>query len=254
VDARLEGVLRAQPYPLLFAALGGSHIYGFASPDSDWDVRGVHVLPLRDVLGLTTSHETIEKLEKKDDLEVDLVTHDVKKFLGLLLKKNGYVLEQLYSPIVLATSPEHDELKEIARGCVTKHHANHYLGFARTEWAQFEKSSPRIAKQLLYVLRVLLTGLHLVRTGEVEPDLKKLAALEKLDYVSELIAMKLAGRFEGVIPDERVPFFEGGVRGLREKLEAAYAASSVRDGVSRQTRAALDDLLVRVRMKRQDNV
>jgi predicted nucleotidyltransferase len=242
-------VIAAQPFPLLFATIGGSHIYGFASPDSDWDVRGVHVLPLKSVLGLSTSRETIEKLEKRDDFELDLVTHDVKKFLGLLLKKNGYVLEQLYSPLVLATSPEHVELKAIARGCVTKHHANHYLGFARTEWQQFVRATPRIAKQLLYVLRVLLTGIHLVRTGEVEPDLRKLASAEKLGYVDELIAMKLAGRFAGEIADERFPFFEAEVDRLRAKLEAEYAASHLRDGVSLETKAALDDLLVRARMK-----
>lgn len=43
------------------------------------------------------------------------MSHDVKKFFGLLLKKNGYVLEQLYSPLVVHTSPEHAELKEICR-------------------------------------------------------------------------------------------------------------------------------------------
>jgi len=46
-------------------------------------------------------------------LEMDIVSHDVKKFFGLLLKKNGYVLEQLYSPLVVHTTPEHAELKAI---------------------------------------------------------------------------------------------------------------------------------------------
>jgi hypothetical protein len=45
---------------------------------------------------------------------MDIVSHDVRKFFGLLLKKNGYVLEQLFSPLIVHTTPEHDELKEIA--------------------------------------------------------------------------------------------------------------------------------------------
>jgi predicted nucleotidyltransferase len=41
--------------------------------------------------------------------------NDVKKFFGLLLKKNGYVLEQLYSPLIVHSTPEHAELKELCR-------------------------------------------------------------------------------------------------------------------------------------------
>ena len=37
--------LALQPYPLLFATISGAHLYGFPSPDSDYDIRGVHALP-----------------------------------------------------------------------------------------------------------------------------------------------------------------------------------------------------------------
>jgi uncharacterized protein len=97
---------------------------------------------------------------------MDIVSHDVRKFFGLLLKKNGYVLEQLFSPLVVHTTPEHAELKEIAKGCITKHHSHHYFGFAETQWKLFLKESPRRVKPLLYVYRVLLTGIHLMRTGD----------------------------------------------------------------------------------------
>jgi predicted nucleotidyltransferase len=60
------------------------------------------------------------------------VTHDARKFFSLLLKKNGYVLEQVLSPLVIRTTPAHTELKEIAVQSVTRHHAHHYLGFAET--------------------------------------------------------------------------------------------------------------------------
>ena len=93
-----------QPYPLLFAALSGAHLYGFPSPDSDYDVRGAHILPLCEVTGLDTRHETIEFSGARDGREIDLVTHDVRKFFLMLLKRNGYVLEQLY----LAAGPPHD--------------------------------------------------------------------------------------------------------------------------------------------------
>src|SRR5437016_4037251 len=116
-DPRLQQELAQQPYPLLFATISGAHLYGFPSPDSDYDLRGVHILPAREVVGLYEPRETIEVSALRDGLEIDLVTHDVKKFFGLLLKKNGYVLEQLFSPLVLYTTPGHGELKQIARGC-----------------------------------------------------------------------------------------------------------------------------------------
>lgn len=79
----------------------------------DYDLRGVHILPVREVIGLNAERGTIELSEVIDGWEIDLVTHDVKKFFLLLLKKNGYVLEQLYSPLVIHTTPDHQELKAI---------------------------------------------------------------------------------------------------------------------------------------------
>ena len=168
-SARLSSVL-PDSYPFIFVTISGAHLYGFPSPDSDFDLRGVHILPVREVVGLKTGEETIEISTKCDGLELDLVSHDAKKFFLMLLKKNGYVLEQVFSPLVVHTTPEHEELKQIARGCFTKHHSHHYFGFAETQWKLFEKERPRRVKPLLYLYRVLLTGIHLMRAGEVEAE------------------------------------------------------------------------------------
>ena len=55
-------------------------------------------------------------------MEMDLVTHDVLKFFALLLKSNVYVLEQLYSPMIVQTAAEHAELQSIAIGCAMRDH------------------------------------------------------------------------------------------------------------------------------------
>jgi predicted nucleotidyltransferase len=115
-DSRLLGVVREQPYPLLFVTISGAHLYGFPSPDSDFDLRGVHVLPVLEVVGLKTGPDTLELSNVRDGLEIDLVTHDARKFFSLLLKRNGYVLEQLYSPLVVLTTPEHEELCDMLAG------------------------------------------------------------------------------------------------------------------------------------------
>ena len=242
----LQKQVDQHPYPLLFATISGAHLYGFPSPDSDYDLRGVHLLPLKEVIGLKTGQETIERSGLRDGLEIDLVTHDARKFFGLMLKKNGYVLEQLYSPLIVLTTPAHAELKEIGRDCITKHHAHHYLGFAETQWKLFAKESPPRVKPLLYVYRVLLTGIHLMQTGVVEANLVTLNETAKLPYVAELIPRKVAGAEKERLTGADLDFHRREYERLRGDLEAAYQASALPEAA--RGNEALHDLLVRVRM------
>jgi predicted nucleotidyltransferase len=246
IDPRLHAIAAQQPYPLLFATISGAHLYGFPSPDSDYDLRGVHILPVREVIGLRTGPETLEIARVEAGLELDLVTHDVKKFFGLLLKKNGYVLEQLYSPLIVQAMPEHAELKVIAKDCITRHHCHHYFGFAETQWKLFTKEHPRRVKPLLYVFRVLLTGIHLMRTGEIEANLVTLNEAFRLPYLPALIARKTAGPEHGTLDDADVAIYEGEYHRLRAQLEEAAATSALPELPTAQP--ALHDLLVRVRM------
>jgi len=184
---------------------------------------------------------------------MDIVSHDVRKFFKLLLKKNGYVLEQLFSPLVVHTTPEHAELKEIAHhesnpGVITRHHSHHYFGFAETEWKLFLKGTPRRVKPLLYVYRVLLTGIHLMRTGCVEANLLALNEDAGLPFISDLVARKVAGAEQSTLADADVSFHEGQYQRLRAELQAAHESSSLPELPSENTRRALNDLLVRVRM------
>jgi predicted nucleotidyltransferase len=249
MDSRLCRIVVTQPYPLLFATISGAHLYGFPSPDSDFDLRGAHVLPLEKVIGLDVREETVEDSRVIDGLEMDIVSHDVRKFFGLLLKKNGYVLEQLCSPLVVHTTPEHAELMAIARGCVTRHHSHHYFGFAETQWKLFLKGSVRRAKPLLYVYRVLLTGIHLMRTGEVEANLVTLNEKFRLPYIADLVARKLAGPEQSVLNDADVAFHESEYQRLRAELQSAHEASRLPELPSEETRAKLNELLVRCRLR-----
>ncbi|MEW6306173.1 MAG: nucleotidyltransferase domain-containing protein [Verrucomicrobiota bacterium] len=259
IDPRLHRIVAAQPYPLLFATISGAHLYGFPSPDSDFDLRGAHVLPLDAVLGLNVKHETVECARVIEGLEMDIVSHDVKKFFGLLLKKNGYVLEQLFSPLIVQTTPEHEAVKEICRpkgidtltgqtGVITKHHAHHYFGFAETQWKLFLKESPRRVKPLLYVYRVLLTGIWLMRTGEVEANLVTLNREFRLPYVAELIERKMKGE-NTTLSNADTAFHEAEYQRLRGELQAAHEASHLPEMPNPETHAALNDLLVGIRKR-----
>lgn len=234
------------PYPLVFATISGAHLYGFPSADSDFDLRGVHLLPFEEVVGLNPGEETVEKAGVHDGIEVDLVTHDAKKFFKLMLKKNGYVLEQLLSPLVVHTTPEHEELKSIAKDCITRHHAHHYVGFAATQWKLFRKDDPPRVKPLLYVYRVLLTGIHLMQTGEVEANLLKLNETVKLPYVDDLVARKVSGPEKGRLDIADVEFHEREYQRLVAKLEESSGCTTLpEDAIGHRD---LDELLLRLRL------
>jgi uncharacterized protein len=249
IDLRLHRHVEQHPYPLLFVTISGAHLYGFPSPDSDYDLRGVHLLPLSEVVGLRTGLETVEKSGVHDGLEIDLVTHDAHKFFGLLLKKNGYVLEQLLSPLVVHTTPEHAELKEIARTCITRHHAHHHLGFAEKQWGLFQKEAPPHVKPLLYVYRVLLTGIYLMRTGEVQANLGRLNESFKLAYLPELIERKVVGTEKRQLEKADVGFHQQEYERLRAELEQAYQESKLPEAPAGA--AALHELLVRIRLGKE---
>jgi uncharacterized protein len=246
IDYRL---LRAEaachPCPRLFTTVSGAHLYGFPSPDSDYDLRGVHVLSVDEALGMLPKRETVDLSGVRGGTEIDFVTHDVLKFFTLLLKRNGYVLEQLYSPLIVETSQWHDELKQIARGCITRHHSHHYLGFAATQWKLFLKEDPPRIKPLLYVYRVLLTGIHLMRTGTVEANLGSLHSEYGLAHLVPLIEAKVSGAEKGTLAERQLATYEKDYLRLIQHLEAAAAASALPE--TPRCQPALNDLLLRAR-------
>ena len=234
------------PYALLFATISGAHLYGFPSPDSDYDLRGVHLLPLREVVGLLPKRETVEVSGVREGIEIDLVTHDAWKFFSLMLKRNGYVLEQLYSPLVAESRPEHEELKAIGARCITRYHSHHYLGFAATQWSLFLKKRPPLIKPLLYVYRVLLTGIYLMRTGQVEANLMILNQEFGLPYISDLVAQKTSGAEKGTLNPTDLEFHTGEYHRLLEQLEQAADKSQLPDEAN--ARDDLHNLLIRLRL------
>jgi predicted nucleotidyltransferase len=250
VEERLNRILDEQPYPLLFATISGAHLYGFPSHNSDYDLRGVHVLPVSAIVDLQRdkARETVTSNSVVEDLELDVVTHDVAKFFRLLLKRNGYVLEQLYSPLVVRGTHEHSELRRIALGCITRHHSYHYLGFAATQWKLFASGDPPRIKPLLYAYRVLLTGIHMMRTGRVEANLPRLNEEFRLPYIDDLVARKVAGSEKEELEKADVAAHLPEYERLRAQLEEASLASKLPEAPTCQ--AALNDLLVEVRLSR----
>ncbi len=242
----LAEVVRRSPR-LVFATVSGAHLYGFASPDSDVDLRGAFVLDIREVLGLRTAEETIT-LSEKGRYDLDWVAHDLRKFARLLVSHNGYVLEQLFSPLVVVSTAAFAELRELGRGCVTRPTVRHYQGFARGRRQRLHEPGPSV-KHLLYAYRVLLTGIHLMRTGEVEANVLRLAELLGEPEVPDLVERKRSGSERMALEPGEVAHHDIRLDRLEETLTAAHASSRLPDEPT--SRAALEDFVIRLRLEPQ---
>ena len=227
----------------LFVTVSGAHIYGFNSPDSDVDLRGCHQLPLEAIVGLKSPVETIDRESIEDGVEVDIVSHDVGKYFRLLIKNNGYVLEQIFSPLVISGESFLEELRPIAGKCITRFHYHHYRGFFNTKLKMLDNEPQKKAKSLLYAYRVLLTGIHLMNHGRVETDIRKLYAGHGLDFIPDLIAQKVEEKI--ALPNLDWDYHRQQLIDLEAKMEAAFEASSLPEHRDEQ---AVNDFLLRLRM------
>lgn len=250
---RLAAFLRERvAYPRLFATLSGADLYGFPSDDGDYDLRAAHVLPINRLVvamlnegGMDRFPDlTLEIAEARPEPEVDFVSHDIGKFLRLALKGNGYVLEQLLSPLVVETTEWHAELKAIAPGLMTRRLYYHYRGFFTHQEKIYHNIGSKKVKGLLYQYRVALTGIHALTTGEIEANVLRLNEHFRLSGIAELAAMKVGG--EAMFLTDDAPYIAE-IETLEPRLNAAFEQSRLPDQAPAETRRAVEDLLLRCR-------
>ncbi len=182
--------LHGPPGSVLLVSITGSHLYGFPSPDSDLDLKGIHEAPLSRAIGLFPGKESHDRLLVFDGIECDLTTNELCVSLRLLLKGNGNLLERIHSPLVVAEAAGIDELRALAHGSVSKNCIGHYRGFFHG--CKREALRKTTAKALLYSIRVALTGAHLLRTGEVVCDIDDLLQTFAVPEAHDLLALKRA--------------------------------------------------------------
>lgn len=151
---------------------------------------------------------------------------------------------------MIETGDDHEALKVIATTCITRGHAAHYMGFADQQWRLLErkgiirKLGPTV-KAVLYVYRVLLTGIHLMRTGAVEANLLLLNEEFGLRQIPGLVERKIVGSEAELLSSSELASHEREYHRLRDVLEEAAAASRLPD--QPHGRDALNALLLHVR-------
>jgi predicted nucleotidyltransferase len=231
----------------LVVYLSGAHAYGFPSPDSDLDLKAIHVARTADLLGLEPPPPTADRAEVLDGVEIDYTSNELAHAIGGILRGNGNFLERVLGTLQPMASPLLTELRPLVRRALSRRVHKHYRGFATNQLGILEKEPT--AKKLLYVLRTSLTGIHLLRTGELEADLTRVMDDYGLGDAQELVLRKRAGErvcLEPALLDAWRPRLAS----LFAELDRAREASPLPEEPSASSGAELEAWLVAVRRSR----
>lgn len=229
---------------VLYAAESGSRAWGFASPDSDYDVRFIYVHPRDWYVGIGEPRDVIEAMLPGD---LDLSGWDLRKTLRLFLRGNSALNEWLDSPIVYAERGAlADRMRALLPAAFKAPAAyHHYLRMAQGVHAEHLGADPVRLKKLFYVLRPLLACRWIRHAGSQPPTAFAglLAAPWVSDHergmIADLEAAKaMAGEGARVV-------LQPAVRGWLESelLQATDAAAHLRSSAEIQV-ATLDRLMV----------
>lgn len=238
-----EGAARAH----LVVSLSGAHAYGFPSPDSDLDLKAIHVERTARLVGLTPPPLHATRLEVVDGVEIDYSSNEVGGVLVRILHGNGNYVERVLGALRLRSSAEHDELRPIVARALSRRLYRHYRGFARGQLQEADGTDRPTAKKILYVLRTALTGAHVLATGRIVTDVTELFDEHGFADATELVAHKRAG--ERVLLDPpRFARWRARVEQAFTALDEALARSPLPEEPGNA--AEVEDWLIALRRRR----
>ena len=151
---KLEEIESNERVRIIHAVESGSRAWGFASPDSDYDVRFIYVRESSFYLKLEKTRDVIAL--EQDEL-LDINGWDIQKMLRLLYRSNPTLFEWANSPIIYKTTAEWSEIKaEINNFFSAKAGLYHYLSTAHGNYREYVRGEKVKLKKYFYVLRPLL--------------------------------------------------------------------------------------------------
>lgn len=169
IKSKLKEIEARENIKILHCIESGSRAWGFASPDSDYDVRFIYVRPKEFYLRLDKTRDVIEW--QLDDT-LDINGWDISKALSLLYKSNPTLFEWNSSPIIYKTTAEWDTIaKIINKYFVAKSGLYHYLSTAKSNYREYLKGEMVRFKKYFYVLRPLLACKWIIAEGTPPPML-----------------------------------------------------------------------------------
>ena len=169
INQKLKEIEERENVRILHCVESGSRAWGFASPDSDYDVRFIYVRPKEYYLRLDKTRDVIE-WQLDDTLDVN--GWDLQKALRLLRKSNPTIFEWNSSPIIYKTTDEWKAVSSIIeKYFVSKSGLYHYLSTAKGNYREYLKGDTVRLKKYFYVLRPLLACKWILAEGTPPPML-----------------------------------------------------------------------------------
>lgn len=169
IKLKLEEIEKRENIKILHCVESGSRAWGFASTDSDYDVRFIYVRPKEFYLRLDKTRDVIEW--QLDDT-LDINGWDISKALSLLYKSNPTLFEWNSSPVVYKTTKEWESIATIInKYFVAKSGLYHYLSTAKSNYREYLKGENVRLKKYFYVLRPVLACKWILAEGTPQPML-----------------------------------------------------------------------------------
>ncbi len=225
----LKRIEESENVHILMAVESGSRAWGFASPDSDYDVRFIYTRPVEDYLRLDTVRDVIE-LPINDVLDIN--GWDLNKTLRLLYRSNPTLFEWASSPIVYFDDDFLGAFRPILpRFFHSKNGLYHYLSMAKSNYREYLKGEMVRAKKYFYVLRPILACKWILdrhapppmlftelAAAELDPDLKP-EVDQLLDLKMNVPELKLIPRIDAInrYLDESIESVEKALEHLPEE-------------------------------------
>ncbi|WP_374567478.1 DNA polymerase beta superfamily protein [Ideonella sp.] len=165
---KLAAVEAEHDVRVLYACESGSRGWGFASPDSDYDVRFIFARPVREYLRITPTRDVIEEVPGP---VFDVNGWDLRKALQLLAKGNATLIEWLSSPVVYRQDDGFvQRLREAAAAVYQPIRSfHHYAAMGRGNFREYLQGEQVRAKKYLYVLRPLLAAKWVLERDDAPP-------------------------------------------------------------------------------------
>ncbi|WP_337653400.1 nucleotidyltransferase domain-containing protein [Allisonella histaminiformans] len=243
IKEELNKIEAAEGVRIIWSAESGSRAWGFASPDSDYDVRFIYVRNKVDYLRLDKVRDVIEW--RLDDV-LDISGWDIRKALELLYKSNPTLFEWCASPIIYKETEEAQWLKDMLPQYFSmKKSLYHYLSMAKSNYHKYLQGEEVRLKKYFYVLRPILAAQWILDKKCAPP--MQFATLVDTELeeamkpqVSRLLAMKKNTPEMGTAPK-----IEEINRYIDRKLEEIQSAAEALDNTEAEW-DALNELFLRM--------
>lgn len=181
IKNKLAQIERRENIHILYACESGSRAWGFASPDSDYDVRFIFVRPIEDYLRIK---ELPDFIDAELNEVYDINGWDLKKFFSQLYKSNPVLFEWAGSPIVYRKTPEWERVKSVMQDFVClKRMVHHYLGLAKCTMKKYFTGETIVYKKYTYVSRAVMAASWIFYQGTSAPT--EYSKLVDAEYDSE---------------------------------------------------------------------